>query len=77
MRIFVNEQSVEAAEGSDALSAIRGFDPELARAVEQGGGYITDGRAIRLTGREPLSAGMILRVVVSARRGGDPADADA
>jgi hypothetical protein len=77
MRIFVNERPVDAAEGSDALSAVRQFDSALARTVEQGGGYITDGRAIRLSGNEPLSAGAILRVVVSARRGGNPADADA
>jgi hypothetical protein len=77
MRIFINEQPVETAEGADALSALRGFDAELARRVESGAGYFTDARGIRLTGEERLTPGDILRVVTSARRGGDPADADA
>lgn len=77
MRIYINERPVETIEGADALSAIRSFDPELARRVESGAGYITDARAIRLTGGETLSPGDILRVVMSARRGGEPVDADA
>jgi hypothetical protein len=76
MRIYVNEHPVEAAEGSDVLSALRGFDPEMARRVESGAGYVTDARAIRLSGNEALAPGDILRVVMSSRRGGDPADAD-
>ena len=75
MRIYVNEQPVEAADGADAISAVRGFDAELARRVESGAGYITDARAIRLSGNEQLSPGDILRVVMTSRRG-DPADAD-
>lgn len=77
MRIYVNEQAVEAAEGSSALAAVRGFDAELAKRIESGAGYITDARAIRLTGHEPLSPGDILRVVMTPRKGGDPVDADA
>lgn len=76
MRVYINEQPVEAADGADALSAVRGFDPELARRVESGAGYITDARAIRLQGNEPLSPGDILRVVTTSRRSGDPVDAD-
>jgi hypothetical protein len=76
MRIFINEKPVDAAEGADALSAVRGFDSEMAKGIEAGAGYITDGRAIRLTGAEKLSAGDILRVVMT-RRGGEPVDADA
>lgn len=76
MRIYVNEKPVEADEGADALSAVRGFDAEMAKRIEAGAGYITDGRAIRLTGSEKLSAGDILRVVMT-RRGGEPVDADA
>ena len=77
MRIFINEVAADAPEGSSALSAIRSFDPELARRIESGAGYITDARAIRLTGSEPVSPGDILRVVVTTRRSGDPVDADA
>jgi hypothetical protein len=77
MRIYLNEQPVEAAEGCDVLAAIRGFDSELARKIESGAGYVTDGRAIRLAGNEPLSPGDILRVVISSRRHGDGVDADA
>jgi len=76
MRIFINEKPVDAPDGVDALSAVRTFDVEMARGIEAGAGYITDGRAIRLTGTEKLSAGDILRVVM-ARRGGEPVDADA
>jgi hypothetical protein len=77
MRIYINEQPVETSEGADVLAAIRGFDRELARKIESGAGYVTDGRAIRLTGNEPLSPGDILRVVISSRRQGDMIDADA
>ena len=76
MRIFINDRACDAADGSDALSAVRGFDAELGARVESGAAYITDGRAIRLTGTERLEPGAILRVIVS-RRGGEPADADA
>jgi hypothetical protein len=76
MRIYINEKPVEVAEGADALSAVRSFDAGLASGVEAGRGYITDGRAIRLAGTETLSAGDILRVVMT-RRGADSADADA
>ena len=74
MRIFINEQPVEAPDGADALSAVRGFDAGMARGIEAGAGYITDGRAIRLTGQEKLSPGDILRVVMTRR--GDSTDAD-
>jgi hypothetical protein len=77
MRIYINERAVDAPDDANALSAVRGFDAELARRVESGAGYITDGRAIRLTGNESLSPGDILRVVLSSRRSGDPVDADA
>jgi hypothetical protein len=77
MKIFINERPVEADEGSDALSAVRGFDPELARGIESGAGYLTDARAIRLTGAEKLSPGDILRVVMASRRGAETVDADA
>jgi hypothetical protein len=77
MRIYINERPVDAAEGSDTLSAVRGFDAELASKIEKGGAYITDGRAIRLAGTEPVTPGAILRVVVMARRTADTTDADA
>jgi hypothetical protein len=76
VRIFINENVVEAEEGTDALAAVRVFDPELARGIEAGNGYITDARAIRMSGTEKLSSGDILRVVMT-RRGGDRTDADA
>jgi hypothetical protein len=76
LRVYINEQPVETADGADALSAVRGFDAELARRVESGAGYITDARAIRLQGNESLSPGDILRVVTTSRRSGDQVDAD-
>jgi hypothetical protein len=77
MRIFINEHACDAADGADALSAVRGFDPDLAGKVESGKAYITDGRAIPLAATAPVSPGTILRVIVAGRRRGDATDADA
>jgi hypothetical protein len=77
MRVFINEQAFDAAEGSTVLAAVRRFDPALAGRVEAGSAYLTDGRAIRLSGSEQLSAGDILRVVVASKRAGGRPDADA
>lgn len=76
MRIFINERPCETRDGASALAAVGDHDRQLAEQINRGGAYLTDGRGIRLRGDEALAAGAILRVVTTARRGGD-ADVDA
>lgn len=66
--VFVNEKPVCIAPGGTALQAVAALDRDLADRLTVGGAYITDGRGIRLTPDEPLSAGAIIRVILSARR---------
>lgn len=68
MPVFVNEKPVSIATGGTALQAVAALDQELADRLLVGGGYITDGRGIRLAPEEILSAGAIIRVIISARR---------
>jgi hypothetical protein len=78
MRIFVNATPLEVDPGTDVEGAVRAHDPELGAKLAAGTAYATDGRGIELALSSPLSAGSIVRVVVSARRGGvgsDDADA--
>lgn len=75
MRIFINDRPVDAGDGATPLSAIESSDPVLAGKVRNGSAYVTDGRGIRLETDAVLSAGSILRVIVSARRQETDADA--
>jgi hypothetical protein len=77
MRIFVNANSLEVDPGTDVSGGVRAYDPGLADKVAAGSAYVTDGRGIGLTPEAPLADGSILRVIVSARRGGEAPDADA
>lgn len=74
MPVFVNEQPVSVRPGGTALQAVAALDQALAERVAARGAYVTDGRGIRLAPEDVLSAGAIIRVIVSARR--EP-DADA
>lgn len=74
MRAFVNEQPVSVPDGAPALVAVEVLDPALAARVVAGEAYLTDGRGIRMAGDAPLSAGAIVRVIVTAR---EAPDADA
>ena len=71
MPVFVNEQPVRVVAGGTALQAVAAMDQDLADRLAAGDAYVTDGRGIRLTPEDALSAGAILRVIVSARRGPD------
>lgn len=66
--VFVNERPVRCAAGARADAAVAAHDPVLADRLAAGEAYLTDGRGIRLATDTSLSAGDILRVVVSARR---------
>jgi hypothetical protein len=76
MRVFVNGRPIDVASGTDVRGAIVAHDPSLAARVAAGTAYVTDARGIELAGDAPLEAGSILRVVVSARRPAESADAD-
>jgi hypothetical protein len=65
--VFVNERPVEVAAGSTVLDAVRAFDAALAASFDATGTYVTDGVGRRIDPAGALTAGSILRVVVSAR----------
>lgn len=77
MRIFVNATPIDVEPGTDVRAAVRLHDPALADKLSAGAGYVTDARGIELAGDAPVTAGSILRVVVSARRAAGEPDADA
>jgi len=68
IRVFVNAVPVDLPVGSGVSAAILALDTALAEQVSAGTAYATDGRGIQVAADSPLSAGAILRVVVSARR---------
>ena len=76
IRVFVNAVPVDLPVGSRVSAAIHALDQELAQQVSAGTAYVTDGRGIQISVDSPLSAGAILRVIVSARRSQD-VDVDA
>jgi hypothetical protein len=75
--VFVNERAVRMPPGSTAEAAVAALDAGLGEKLREGAAYVTDGRGIRLESGEPVYAGAILRVVVSARREGARDEADA
>ncbi|HET7042512.1 MAG TPA: hypothetical protein VFI13_10855 [Gemmatimonadales bacterium] len=75
LRCFVNERALSLPPGATVFDAVQAFDPALAARVRQGEAYVTDARAIRVGADQPLAAGAILRVVVSARAAADDPDA--
>jgi hypothetical protein len=70
MRVFVNATPLEVEPGTDVEGAVRAHDPALGAKLAAGAAYVTDARGIELPPGAPLAAGAIVRVVVSARRGG-------
>ena len=73
--VFVDGHCVRPAAGATAAAAVALHDGALAEQVAAGAAYVTDGRGIRLASDTPLQAGAILRVIVTARRQPDEADA--
>ena len=68
MRAFVNERGIEVEAGATVADAIRAFDPGLAQRVATGErSRVTDARGIEVALDDPVHAGDIFRVVVSAR----------
>jgi 2',3'-cyclic-nucleotide 2'-phosphodiesterase (5'-nucleotidase family) len=75
VRVFVNERPLEVPLGATARDAVRAADEDLERRLDDGSAYLTDGRGIRLLPEIPLTAGSILRVVVTARHQSEDVDA--
>lgn len=75
VRVFVNEHPLEVPGGATARDAVRAADPDLERRLDDGRAYLTDGRGIRLAPETLLTAGSILRVVVTARQRSEGVDA--
>jgi hypothetical protein len=69
VRVFVNERAVDVPPGTDLHGAIAVLDPALAEALVDGRAYATDGVGRPVAPTEPVAAGSIIRVVVSARKG--------
>ena len=77
MRVFVNAVPLEVGRGADVRTAVRAFDPELARKLDAATAFVTDARGIEVAPDAVLAEGSILRVVVSARRAAEERDAHA
>lgn len=68
IRVYVNGTGLDVPVGATALEAVRARDANAAEGVEQGTRLITDDRGLRESPDARLSAGSILRVVVSRTR---------
>jgi len=75
--IYVNDRTADVAPGTPAQDAVSELDAGWAEALSAGKAYLTDGRGIRLDPATPLTAGAIVRVVISARAARESSDADA
>jgi len=74
--VFVNGQRILLPRGETAAMAAAQHDPALAARADAVSVSITDARGLPVAPDAVLVSGAILRVAVSARRGGG-ADADA
>lgn len=77
IRCFVNESGVEVPPETTVLEAVRLFEPGVAERISAGEGHLTDALGLPLEPGTPVRVGMVIRAVVSARRGGRTAEFDA
>jgi hypothetical protein len=63
LRVFVNANPVEVAEGSTALDCVRLWKNEEGDAVAEGRRIITDSRGLPIDGATRAQAGSIYRTV--------------
>lgn len=75
MPVFVNARTITLAAGATARDAVQAGAPELLPACDAGEALVTDARGLPVPLGEPLSAGAILRVARSSRRGAAEDDA--
>lgn len=66
--VFVNDRMVSVEAGMPAAQAAAAAGADVAAALAEGRAYLTDGRGIRVDAEQPVHAGAILRVIVSARQ---------
>jgi len=66
--VFINDKSLTVESGIPARDAVARADPAWREALDSGRATLTDGRGIPLDPGTPLTAGAIVRLVVSARR---------
>lgn len=77
IRVFVNATPVDVDPGADVRDALRACDPALETSVTSGAAYVTDARGIEMPLDVRLTAGAILRVVVSGRKRSESDHVDA
>jgi hypothetical protein len=68
VRIFIDEQPVEAPVGASIRSVLAARDPGLTAALDAGQAFVTDGVGRRISPETTASHGAIYRIVRSARR---------
>jgi hypothetical protein len=76
VRVFVNASGVDVPAGATALDAVRAFDEDLAREVDESRRLITDSRGLAIDPATPMSAGSILRLVANRAGTRDAHDHD-
>jgi hypothetical protein len=72
LRVFVNDRGLTLPAGALVRDAILAASPELLPLLDEGEGYVTDGRGLPVALGAPLTGGAILRAAVSARRRAAP-----
>ncbi len=75
MPVFIDNQVLRFAPGATVADAVSALGADAAEQFAAGSAHVTDGRGIRLASDAPIHAGAILRLVGSARREKDEADA--
>lgn len=68
VRIFIDEQPVEAPDGASIRAVLAERDPGLTAALDAGAAFVTDGVGRRISPETTASRGAIYRIVRSARR---------
>lgn len=72
IQVFVNEQATHVSSSTTVRGAVATAAPDLARSLERGRAYVTDGVGRKIVDSELVTAGAIYRVVVSTRQSEDP-----
>ena len=63
--VFVNAQHIEVSAGSTALDAVRAWNADAARELEEGSRLLTDSRGLPIAPDTPVQGGAILRLVAA------------
>ncbi|MEI6813581.1 MAG: hypothetical protein WCL36_05305 [bacterium] len=74
VRAFVNGAAVAVARGATVIDAVRAHDATIAEALVAGTRAATDSRGLPVALTEPVSGGMVLRIVSARALGGNGDD---